>query len=109
MSELYSAEEAAQVLGLQVRTVRNYVREGRLPGVLHFAPGSYSSTLRLTPTFSRNVRSCETTSSAPVYARNACSRFSRLARSRCSPRIFKVGESFSPFRIPTRDWFAMLR
>src|SRR5579863_10651082 len=33
MSELYSAEEAAQVLGLQVRTVRNYVREGRLPGV----------------------------------------------------------------------------
>lgn len=34
MSEqLYSAEEAAQILGLQVRTVRNYVREGRLPGV----------------------------------------------------------------------------
>jgi excisionase family DNA binding protein len=33
MSELYSAEEAAQVLGLQVRTIRNYVREGRLPGV----------------------------------------------------------------------------
>ncbi|HEX3802413.1 MAG TPA: helix-turn-helix domain-containing protein [Solirubrobacteraceae bacterium] len=34
MSEqLYSAEEAAQVLGLQVRTVRNYLREGRLPGV----------------------------------------------------------------------------
>jgi excisionase family DNA binding protein len=31
--QLYSAEEAAQVLGLQVRTVRNYVREGRLPGV----------------------------------------------------------------------------
>ncbi|MGH2835089.1 MAG: helix-turn-helix domain-containing protein [Solirubrobacteraceae bacterium] len=30
---MYSAEEAAQVLGLQVRTVRNYVREGRLPGV----------------------------------------------------------------------------
>jgi excisionase family DNA binding protein len=34
MSEqLYSAEEAAQILGLQVRTVRNYVRDGRLPGV----------------------------------------------------------------------------
>jgi excisionase family DNA binding protein len=34
MSEqLYSAEEAAQILGLQVRTVRNYIREGRLPGV----------------------------------------------------------------------------
>jgi excisionase family DNA binding protein len=34
MSEqLYSAEEAAQVLGLQVRTVRSYLREGRLPGV----------------------------------------------------------------------------
>jgi len=31
--QLFSAEEAAQVLGLQVRTVRNYVREGRLPGV----------------------------------------------------------------------------
>jgi excisionase family DNA binding protein len=31
--QLYSAEEAAQILGLQVRTVRNYVREGRLPGV----------------------------------------------------------------------------
>jgi excisionase family DNA binding protein len=30
---LYSAEEAARILGLQVRTVRNYVREGRLPGV----------------------------------------------------------------------------
>jgi len=28
---MYSAEEAAQLLGLQ--TVRNYVREGRLPGV----------------------------------------------------------------------------
>jgi excisionase family DNA binding protein len=28
----YSAEEAAEVLGLQVRTVRNYVRDGRLPG-----------------------------------------------------------------------------
>ncbi len=31
--QLYSADEAAQILGLQVRTVRNYVREGRLPGV----------------------------------------------------------------------------
>jgi excisionase family DNA binding protein len=31
--QMYSAEEAAQVLGLQVRTVRNYVRDGRLPGV----------------------------------------------------------------------------
>ena len=30
---MYSAEEAAQILGLQTRTVRNYVREGRLPGV----------------------------------------------------------------------------
>jgi excisionase family DNA binding protein len=30
---MYSAEEAAQLLGLKVRTVRNYVREGRLPGV----------------------------------------------------------------------------
>jgi excisionase family DNA binding protein len=30
---MYSAEEAAQLLGLQVRTVRNYVREGLLPGV----------------------------------------------------------------------------
>lgn len=30
---MYSAEEAAQILGLQVRTVRNYVREGHLPGV----------------------------------------------------------------------------
>jgi excisionase family DNA binding protein len=30
---MYSAEEAARILGLQVRTVRNYVREGRLPGV----------------------------------------------------------------------------
>ncbi len=28
----YSADEAAAVLGLQVRTVRNYVRDGRLPG-----------------------------------------------------------------------------
>jgi excisionase family DNA binding protein len=34
MSEnMYSAEEAARILGLQVRTVRNYVREGQLPGV----------------------------------------------------------------------------
>ncbi len=34
MSEqLYSADEAAEILGLQVRTVRNYVRDGRLPGV----------------------------------------------------------------------------
>ena len=31
--QLYSAEEAARRLGLQVRTVRNYVRDGRLPGV----------------------------------------------------------------------------
>lgn len=31
--QMYSAEEAAQILGLQVRTVRNYLREGRLPGV----------------------------------------------------------------------------
>lgn len=31
--QMYSAEEAAQLLGLQVRTIRNYVREGRLPGV----------------------------------------------------------------------------
>jgi excisionase family DNA binding protein len=31
--QLYSAEEAAQILGLQVRTVRNYLRDGRLPGV----------------------------------------------------------------------------
>lgn len=30
---MYSAEEAARILGLQVRTVRNYVREGHLPGV----------------------------------------------------------------------------
>jgi len=33
MADLYSADEAAKILGLQVRTVRNYVREGRLPGV----------------------------------------------------------------------------
>lgn len=31
--QMYSAEEAAQILGLQVRTVRGYVRDGRLPGV----------------------------------------------------------------------------
>jgi excisionase family DNA binding protein len=31
--QMYSAEEAAQLLGLQVRTVRNYVRDGRLSGV----------------------------------------------------------------------------
>jgi excisionase family DNA binding protein len=31
--QLYSAEEAAAILGLQVRTVRNYVRDGRLAGV----------------------------------------------------------------------------
>ena len=31
--QLVSAEEAAQILGLQVRTVRSYLREGRLPGV----------------------------------------------------------------------------
>jgi excisionase family DNA binding protein len=30
--QLYSAEEAATILGLQVRTVRNYVRDGRLAG-----------------------------------------------------------------------------
>jgi excisionase family DNA binding protein len=30
---MYSAEEAAQILGLQVRTVRTYIRNGRLPGV----------------------------------------------------------------------------
>jgi excisionase family DNA binding protein len=30
--QLYSAEEAAAILGLQVRTVRNYVRDGRLAG-----------------------------------------------------------------------------
>ncbi len=32
-STLYSAEEVAEVLGLHVRTVRGYVREGRLPAV----------------------------------------------------------------------------
>ncbi len=30
---MLSAEDAASILGLQVRTVRNYVRDGRLPGV----------------------------------------------------------------------------
>lgn len=30
---LYSAEEVANVLGLHVRTVRGYVRDGRLPAV----------------------------------------------------------------------------
>jgi excisionase family DNA binding protein len=30
---MFSAEEAAELLGLQVRTVRNYVRDGRLPGI----------------------------------------------------------------------------
>lgn len=30
---LYSAEEVAEVLGLHVRTVRGYVRDGRLPAV----------------------------------------------------------------------------
>jgi excisionase family DNA binding protein len=30
---MLSAEQAAEILGLQVRTVRNYVRDGRLPGV----------------------------------------------------------------------------
>ncbi|WP_036438551.1 helix-turn-helix domain-containing protein [Mycobacterium sp. URHB0044] len=32
-STLYSAEEVAEVLGLHVRTVRGYVRDGRLPAV----------------------------------------------------------------------------
>ena len=32
-STLYSAEEVAGVLGLHVRTVRGYVRDGRLPAV----------------------------------------------------------------------------
>ena len=31
--ELYSVEQVAGLLGLHVRTVRNYVREGRLKGV----------------------------------------------------------------------------
>jgi excisionase family DNA binding protein len=30
---MHSAEEAARILGLQVRTVRGYLRDGRLPGV----------------------------------------------------------------------------
>ncbi|MDE3133994.1 MAG: helix-turn-helix domain-containing protein [Acidobacteriota bacterium] len=30
--QMYSAEEAARILGLQVRTVRGYIRDGRLPG-----------------------------------------------------------------------------
>jgi excisionase family DNA binding protein len=30
---LYSTEEVADMLGLHVRTVRNYVRDGRLPAV----------------------------------------------------------------------------
>jgi len=33
MSELYSAEQVAERLGLHVKTVRNYVREGRLKAV----------------------------------------------------------------------------
>jgi excisionase family DNA binding protein len=32
-ASLYSAEEVADVLGLHVRTVRGYVRDGRLPAV----------------------------------------------------------------------------
>jgi excisionase family DNA binding protein len=32
-SVLYSTEEVAGMLGLHVRTVRNYVRDGRLPAV----------------------------------------------------------------------------
>jgi excisionase family DNA binding protein len=32
-STLYSAEEVASILGLHVRTVRGYVRDGRLPAV----------------------------------------------------------------------------
>jgi excisionase family DNA binding protein len=32
-SELYSADEVASILGLHVRTVRTYVRDGRLPAV----------------------------------------------------------------------------
>lgn len=31
--ELYSAEQVAEMLGLHVRTVRNYVRDGRLKAV----------------------------------------------------------------------------
>jgi excisionase family DNA binding protein len=30
---LYSAEQAADILGLHVRTVRGYIRDGRLPAV----------------------------------------------------------------------------
>jgi excisionase family DNA binding protein len=33
VDRLYSAEEAAALLGLQVRTVRGYIRDGRLRGV----------------------------------------------------------------------------
>lgn len=33
MPELYSAEQVAERLGLHVKTVRNYVREGRLKAV----------------------------------------------------------------------------
>jgi excisionase family DNA binding protein len=33
VGELYSAEQVAERLGLHVRTVRNYVREGRLKAV----------------------------------------------------------------------------
>jgi excisionase family DNA binding protein len=30
---MYSTEEVADILGLHVRTVRGYVRDGRLPGI----------------------------------------------------------------------------
>ena len=33
VQQLLSAQQAAEILGLQVRTVRQYVRQGRLPGV----------------------------------------------------------------------------
>ena len=33
MSELYSVEQVAERLGLHVKTIRNYVREGRLKAV----------------------------------------------------------------------------
>src|SRR3954467_6660204 len=33
VQDLYSVEQVASQLGLHVRTVRNYVREGRLKGV----------------------------------------------------------------------------
>ncbi|PZF79264.1 helix-turn-helix domain-containing protein [Jiangella anatolica] len=33
MTTLYSAEDVAELLGLHVRTVRGYVRDGRLPAV----------------------------------------------------------------------------